>query len=185
MYVLYPGSSSLFSARTGRCELRRSQCYTTSMRPILIAHSASSSPVCLVHFLVYLRYTHTYCFHYLSVIQGEADVSAGLTESDLQGAIDFCLAVFAPTSPELHVEVAERLDNKELMERKAPPMLPKDVVSVLGHDADAVHVVQKINARKLTHVQVDDVKRHFVQETFEGLVPSIQRGRLGLRPVPA
>lgn len=95
--------------------------------------------------------------------------------------MEFCLGVFAPTTPELHDEVTERL-NKNLLDENAPPMLPKDVANVLGPDEDAVYVVQKVNARKLTHVQVDDVSGHFTQETFEGLVPSIQRGKLGLVP---
>jgi flavine halogenase len=117
------------------------------------------------------------------VIQGEADVSVGLTEDELQKAMEFCLAVFAPTNPEVHAAVAERLaDKADLLRNDAPALLPEDVVGIIGtEDEEAVHVVKRINARKITHSQVNDVRRHFVQESFEGLVPSIQRGELGLR----
>ena len=123
------------------------------------------------------------CYNH-TVIQGEADVSTGLTESELQQAMDFCLAVFAPTDPEMHAAVAERLtEKKELLDLNGPALLSQDVDRILGSgDEDAVHVVKRINARKVTHNQVNHVRQDFVQESFVGLIPSIQRGELGLRP---
>lgn len=119
------------------------------------------------------------------VMRGEADVSTGLTEQELQKAIEFCAAVFAPTSPEMHREVAQRLDTS-LTDAKGPVLLPEHVLATLGEsDADAVHVITRINARKPIHTDVNDVREYFLQEEFCGLIPNIERGKLGLRVIAA
>ena len=113
-------------------------------------------------------------------MRGEADVSTSLSEKELQKAIEFCAAVFAPTSPEMHQQVAQRLD-AHLTDAYGPVLLPEDVLDALGErDDDAFHVITRINARKPIHAQVNDVREHFIQEEFCGLIPSIERGELGL-----
>jgi hypothetical protein len=113
------------------------------------------------------------------VLRGEGDVNEyKLDEDELQKAMRFCSAIFAPTSPEMHASVSGRLDSR-LTDINGPVLLPEDIRRIVGADEDAFHVLTEINARKPIHT-VYNVAHHFMNEAFAGLVPNIVRGELGL-----
>ncbi|KAI0028270.1 FAD/NAD-P-binding domain-containing protein [Vararia minispora EC-137] len=116
------------------------------------------------------------------LLRGEADVGSSLTQDELKCAMDFCSALFLPTSPRMHADVARRFP-PELSDKSAPIMLPEDIAcKVSVHDEDALHVLREINARKPIHAMYD-VAQHFAEEAIYGMVPRIGRGSLGLRSV--
>ncbi|CAL1708751.1 unnamed protein product [Somion occarium] len=116
------------------------------------------------------------------MLRGDADVGLEkVTEIAIQKAMLLSSAVFAPTSPTMHAEVAQRLD-PDLTNMEAPVLLPEDIERMVGtEDEDAFHVVSKINARKAVHSELDANSDRFAQEAFEGFSPSLGRGELGLR----
>ncbi|KAI0308431.1 hypothetical protein OF83DRAFT_1089834, partial [Amylostereum chailletii] len=117
------------------------------------------------------------------VLRGEADVSGEkLTEDEVQKAMHFCTAIFAPTTPTMHADVAKRLP-EHLLNMKSPVLLAEDISRVVSvGDENAYHVLSEINARKPIHA-VYDVGNHFVQEAFGGFAPGIKQGELGLYKV--
>ena len=113
------------------------------------------------------------------VIQGSGDVGRELTECEVQDALDFCAGIFAPTTPEMHSSVADRLDPR-VLSPDGPIMLQKDIVAVFGeHDKEIVHVVWEVNARKPIHTEYD-IAAQFCHEAFGGYISSCERGKLGL-----
>ena len=87
--------------------------------------------------------------------------------------------VMAPTTPSMHADIAKRFP-ASLLDVNGPILLPEDIRRMVGEgDEEAFHVIREVNARKPIH-QMYDVGSHFVQETFEGLSPCIDRGELGL-----
>ncbi|TEB26484.1 FAD/NAD(P)-binding domain-containing protein [Coprinellus micaceus] len=113
------------------------------------------------------------------VIQGSSDVGKKVTEDELQKALDFCQDVWAPTDPEMHAAVAARL-GPELLSPSAPIYSKEELDRLVDPlDEDALDVVRRINARKVT----DRLFRGtytLEAEAEGGYVTCLQRGRLGL-----
>ncbi|KAG6820548.1 hypothetical protein H0H93_015433 [Arthromyces matolae] len=84
------------------------------------------------------------------VIQGAADVDPTLTKQELEETLDFCKNVMAPTSPEMHRKVAERMP--DLTTPHGPILRSSTVTAIVGDDEEAKHVVLEVNARKVVHV---------------------------------
>ena len=117
-----------------------------------------------------------------SVFQGAGEVGKELTEDEVQSALEFCANLFAPADPEMHADVAKRLD-RGLMAADGPFMTPEAIVERFGNDDDeAVQVLHQINARRQIHPMFD-VHKHFSREAFEGLITICTRGNLGLERV--
>ena len=80
-------------------------------------------------------------------------MGARLSEVELQKALDFCVDLFNPTSPEQHDRVA-RMDRigKELLDVTGPVMSPDFLASVLELDPDATRYSDRITSipNKLT-----------------------------------
>ncbi|KAG6919692.1 hypothetical protein DXG01_002638 [Tephrocybe rancida] len=116
-------------------------------------------------------------FHLLRpVIQGAADVDPKLTTEELEETLHFCKNILAPTSPQMHKEVAERLPN--LTSPDGPILRTSAVAKITGEDEDARNVLLEVNARKAIHVMYG--QGHFGSETFEGFYVNLERGKLGL-----
>lgn len=81
------------------------------------------------------------------MIWGAADMGKQLTESELQNALDFCVNLFSPTTPDQHKRVAQdRNIGSELLDVRKPVIDPKVFRSALN--------VQKTSlARKLAKVE--------------------------------
>ena len=81
----------------------------------------------------------------MTVIQGASDMGARLSEVELQKALDFCVDLFNPTSPEQHDRVA-RMDRigKELLDVTGPVMSPDFLASVLELDPDPTRYNDRI-----------------------------------------
>ncbi|ETW76184.1 putative halogenase [Heterobasidion irregulare TC 32-1] len=116
------------------------------------------------------------------IFQGAGEVGKELTEDEVQSALEFCANLFAPADPEMHADVAKRLD-RGLTAADGPLMTPKAVVERFGKDdEEAVQVLHQINARRQIHPMFD-VHKHFSREAFEGLITICTRGNLGLERV--
>ncbi|KAG6826874.1 hypothetical protein H0H92_014078 [Tricholoma furcatifolium] len=110
------------------------------------------------------------------VIQGAADVDPKLTSEELEETLQFCKNIMAPTSPEMHRQVAERMP--ELTSPDGPILRASAVSELVGDDSDAKNVILEVNARKAIHTMYGP--GHFGSETFEGLYVNLERGKLGL-----
>lgn len=113
------------------------------------------------------------------VIQGTSDVGKKVTEDELQRALEFCQDVWAPTDPEMHAAVGSRLDPALLS--SAAPIFSKEELEELvdPSDEDAIDVVRRINARKVTDPLFRGAST-LELEAAAGYVACIQRGNLGL-----
>ena len=117
-----------------------------------------------------------------SVLQGAGEVGKELTEDEVQAALEFCANIFAPATPEMYADAAQRLD-RGLMAVDGPLMTPEDVVDRYGKDdEEAVHVLLHLNARREIHPMFD-VHKHFSRESFEGFIATCTTGNLGLERV--
>ncbi|KAG6855641.1 Flavin-dependent halogenase armH1 [Tephrocybe sp. NHM501043] len=110
------------------------------------------------------------------VIQGAADVDPELTRGELEETLHFCKNILAPTSPQMHNEVAERMP--KLTSASGPIIHPSIVADIVGDDEDAKNVILEVNARKAIHVMYGE--GHFGSEIFEGMYVNLERGNLGL-----
>ncbi|KAF5320184.1 hypothetical protein D9611_010302 [Ephemerocybe angulata] len=113
------------------------------------------------------------------VIQGTSDVGKKVTEDELQRALTFCQDVWAPTDPEMHASVASRL-GPELLSPAAPIFSREELSELIDPaDEEAMDVVRRINARKVT----DPIFRgtHTLEvEPERGWIACLERGQLGL-----
>ncbi|KAJ6604263.1 putative halogenase, partial [Mycena vulgaris] len=109
---------------------------------------------------------------------GVADTDPKVTERELQDTMDFCKNVFAPTDPQMHSEVAQRL-SPELTTPDAPIMSVASVMALAGNDEEAKHVLLEVNARKPIH-SMYDCDTNFTTEVMSGFCVRMQRGELGL-----
>ncbi|KAJ7183443.1 putative halogenase, partial [Mycena filopes] len=114
------------------------------------------------------------------IIQGSVDVDPKVTERELQDTMDFCKNVFAPTNPQMHAEVAKRVD-PELTSPDAPLMSVATVMELAGiqNDEDAQHVLLEVNARKPIH-SMYNCDTNFKTEVMSGFCVRMERGELGL-----
>ncbi|KAF8058203.1 putative halogenase [Lyophyllum atratum] len=116
-------------------------------------------------------------FHLLRpVIQGAADVDPKLTEQELEETLHFCKNILAPTSPQMHKDVAERMP--QLTAPDGPILDTHTVEGIAGNDEDAKNVLLEVNARKAIHVMYG--QGHFGSEILEGFYVNLERGKLGL-----
>ncbi|KAG6861126.1 hypothetical protein C0995_003578 [Termitomyces sp. Mi166 len=111
------------------------------------------------------------------VIQGAADIDPRLTPQELEETLNFCKCVMAPTQPQMHREVAERMP--DLTAPDGPILRPCTVSAIVGDDEDAKHVVLEINARKVIHVMYG--LGHFRNEILHGYYINLIHGELGMR----
>ncbi|KAJ7101319.1 putative halogenase [Mycena belliarum] len=117
------------------------------------------------------------------VIQGAADTDPKVTERMVQSTMEFCEHALGFTDPEMHAQVAERLD-PALMARDGPILGPKDVAAITAGDKEAELVLRRINARKAVEGG-PAWEPNFRGETFNGFAIVLERGSLGLRRVEA
>ncbi|GLB41449.1 putative FAD-dependent small molecule halogenase [Lyophyllum shimeji] len=110
------------------------------------------------------------------VIQGNADVDPELTKEELEETIYFCKNILAPTTPEMHKDVAKRMP--ELASPDGPILRIGTVAGIAGDDEDAKNVLLEVNARKAIHIMYG--KGHFGSEVLEGFYVNLERGKLGL-----
>jgi len=110
------------------------------------------------------------------VIQGDADVKAGLSEDSLRQTIDFCTQAFEPASLEdWHKEddnsVSKEDDNsvskEDEMSEQAKAMAAKRM-------ADVVAAKKTLRAEDMFHIG------KFVSDRFNGLCIRLEKGALGL-----
>ncbi|KAJ7152893.1 putative halogenase, partial [Mycena filopes] len=108
------------------------------------------------------------------------NVDPKVTERELQDTMDFCKNVFAPTNPQMHAEVAKRVD-PELTSPDAPLMSVATVMELAGiqNDEDAQHVLLEVNARKPIH-SMYNCDTNFKTEVMSGFCVRMERGELGL-----
>ncbi|KAJ7764116.1 putative halogenase [Mycena maculata] len=116
------------------------------------------------------------------VIQGAADADEGVTEQTLQRTMDFCENALGPTTPEMHVAVAARVD-PALLARDGPLMDTQAVAQLTGKDEEAKQVLLRVNARKAVD-GIYDWEQNFTGENLSGFSVVLERGALGLRRIP-
>lgn len=97
----------------------------------------------------------------------------------VQDTMEFCEHAQGFTDPEMHQEVARRVD-PALMELDGPILGPKDVANIAGDDREAELVLRRVNARKAVE-GLQAWQPNFRGETFNGLSIVLERGNLGLR----
>ncbi|KAK7048459.1 Radh flavin-dependent halogenase [Favolaschia claudopus] len=111
------------------------------------------------------------------VIQGASDTDPRVSEEMLQSTMDFCESALGMTDPELHEEVAKRVD-PALMDDFAPIMGVKEVQALAGDDHEVEAVLRRINSRKA--VEAIHWQPNFRGETFDGFSIRLEKGNLGL-----
>ncbi|KAJ7149191.1 putative halogenase [Mycena crocata] len=115
------------------------------------------------------------------IIQGAADTDPEVTEAMLQSAMDFCECALGLTDPEMHQEVAKRVD-PALMEDDGPLLAPQEVKVIAGGDEEVEAVLRRIQSRKA--VEAIHWQPNFRGETFNGFSIVLERGNLGLQRSP-
>ncbi|KAI8992929.1 FAD/NAD-P-binding domain-containing protein [Trametes punicea] len=96
------------------------------------------------------------------VIQGGADMGARLSEDEVQRALDFCVHLFDPTTPEQHESVRRKLE----LERASGLVFPasscssSDLSSAAPDLADPVGRLFDVRAPVVDPVQLDRLLRH-------------------------
>ncbi|KAJ7458722.1 putative halogenase [Mycena galericulata] len=116
------------------------------------------------------------------VIQGAADTDPTVTEEMLQRTMDFCEHALGLTDPEMHAEVAKRVD-PALVADDGPIMSPKDVAAIAGEDEEVEAVLRRIQSRKA--IEAVHWQPNFRGESFNGLSIVLERGNLGLQRTAA
>ncbi|KAJ7229535.1 putative halogenase [Mycena haematopus] len=111
------------------------------------------------------------------VIQGTSDTDPTITEEMLQSTMDFCEHALGLTDPEMHEDVAKRVD-PALLADDGPLMGVKDVVAMAGDDEDMEMVLRRVNSRKA--LEPLNWQPNFRGETFNGLYIRLEQGNLGL-----
>jgi len=115
------------------------------------------------------------------VIQGAADIDPTVTEDMLQSTMDFCEHALGLTDPEMHDEVAKRVD-PALMADDGPIMGPGAIAALTKDDEEAEAVLRRIQSRKA--IEAVHWQPNFRGETFNGLSIVFERGTLGLQKTP-
>lgn len=114
-----------------------------------------------------------------AVIQGAEDSeSKHLTNSELDGMIDFCIHLFDSTVEEQHKAVAKKYQ-PDLLKLSGPIMGRKEVDSAVDpDDEDAKRVLSRMNALKI--LRNDTSCDSFGTEELNGYIVNLERGDLGL-----
>ncbi|KAF5382950.1 hypothetical protein D9757_006309 [Collybiopsis confluens] len=113
------------------------------------------------------------------VIQGAAEIDHGLTQDELNDALEFCEHGVGPASPELFQKVSERID-PELLSPQARLLSKKEVDAIVGEDDEAKQVLRKHNSNKALGM-IFDYQRTFRGEILNGMYVHLEKGELGLR----
>ncbi|KAF7353475.1 Radh flavin-dependent halogenase [Mycena sanguinolenta] len=111
------------------------------------------------------------------VIQGKSDTDPTITEDMLQSTMDFCEHALGLTDPEMHEDVAKKVD-PSLLADDAPLMSVKDAKALAGDDEDVEMVLRRVNSRKA--LEPLNWQPNFRGETFHNLYIRLERGSLGL-----
>ncbi|KAJ7668518.1 FAD binding domain-containing protein [Mycena polygramma] len=139
------------------------------------------------------------------VIQGASDMGKLLSETELENALQFCVKIFDPTTPEQHDRVAAKSEisqalldvtaplvdpavlEKALHVEHMPPQKsvpPSRPIRLNARDRSASEVAEtrmvlnKINARRVVHAEY--AINNFESEPIAGYVVRLEKGRLGL-----
>ncbi|KAF7292047.1 hypothetical protein MIND_01230800 [Mycena indigotica] len=116
------------------------------------------------------------------VIQGMADTNKGVTEDLLQSTMDFCEYAMGMTDPEMHAEVAKRVD-PQLLAHEGPLKSVEEIKAIAGDDMEVEIVLRRVQARKA--LEALQWQPNFRGEMFEGLGIRLERGKLGLKRAEA
>ncbi|KAF7324077.1 hypothetical protein MKEN_00630100 [Mycena kentingensis (nom. inval.)] len=116
------------------------------------------------------------------VIQGAADTDGKVTEDMLQATMDFCEHAMGITDPEMHADVAQRVD-PALLEHEGPLMSVQALKEIAGDDEEAEVVLRRVQARKA--LEALHWQPNFRGESFDGLSIRMERGKLGLNNLKA
>lgn len=104
----------------------------------------------------------------LTVIQGDADVKAGLSEDSLRKTIDFCTQAFEPASLEdWHKDGDNSVAKEGEISEEAKAMAAKRM-------ADVIAAKKTLRAEDMFHIG------KFVSDRFNGLCIRLEKGALGL-----
>ncbi|KAF8191953.1 putative halogenase [Mycena galopus ATCC 62051] len=114
------------------------------------------------------------------VIQGASDTDPTVTEEMIQSTMDFCEQALGLTDPEMHADVAQRVDPL-LMSADGPILSVNDVKAIAGDDEEVNLVLRKIQSRKA--LEPLHWQPNFRGENFNGLSIHFERGKLGLDKV--
>ncbi|KAG6867584.1 hypothetical protein C0993_000873 [Termitomyces sp. T159_Od127] len=111
------------------------------------------------------------------ILQGAADIDPRLTHRELEGAVNFCKNIPAPTQSPMSKEVAERIPDIKKPDGPIPCHPP--VSAIVGDDENAKRVLLDITATRMLHVMQG--LAHFRSEIFHGYYVNFVRGELGMR----
>ncbi|KAF7326484.1 hypothetical protein MSAN_02509700 [Mycena sanguinolenta] len=112
------------------------------------------------------------------IIQGTADTTQRITHESLVGAMDLVAHALGPTTPEVHADVAARVD-PSLMARTGPILNTKVVEELAAGDENVKQVLWRVNARK-TLDNMYGWENTFLGENIDGFTIILKRGALGL-----
>lgn len=122
------------------------------------------------------------------VIQGAADMGTRLGPDELEGALDFCGKLFAPTNPEMHVKLGKEM-SQEWLDVQSPVTTPEEIQHAItsrageGDGDEVMMVLEKVNARRVVHKEhggTSNFEDEPMEVNGEGWVVRLERGQFGL-----
>ncbi|KAH8585315.1 hypothetical protein B0O99DRAFT_696640 [Bisporella sp. PMI_857] len=112
------------------------------------------------------------------IIQGtaDADVSGGLTQTDVNKTVDFCLNAFQDTTPEERERVLAKV--KELNGTNDIPVEATEDIEKFTEDE--LRILKHIRAKQMLRMEDTFSLNNFTKDAIDGYVPNIRTGSLGL-----
>ncbi len=144
------------------------------------------------------------------VIQGNADLGPRLSDSEVQNALDFCVAVFNPPNQGVANELRKHLEGldddhfsvhgveKSALMNVTAPLLPTEKVQNIARDpsfrvlpafenrsageaeTEVQLILERINARRLIHPEYSGLHSLEEESLGAGYGMRLECGRLGL-----
>lgn len=120
----------------------------------------------------------------LLVIQGTADTSAKLTQSEVSNTVNFCMSAFAPAAPEDREAVRKKLESFNLHDAASTNSKSKELEASLSREE--MRILTTMRARQMVRSEDWVNINNFGVDTIDGMAVHMKRGSLGLhRPTKA
>jgi hypothetical protein len=121
----------------------------------------------------------------ITVIQGTADISDKLAQSELSKTLDFCAFAFEPNSPEERIKLLEKSSTNgtgSLATAAEGTYNEKEGLFHANLTIEEERIAKRIRARKMMRMEDSLGIENFRTDVIDGLAPLLKRGSLGLVP---
>ena len=118
----------------------------------------------------------------LAVIQGTADTSGKLTQTEIAKTVDFCVQAFEPTARAEREAVLQKVEALSVNDSGSTDAKTKEGAEVLtaALSADELRILATIRAREMMRIEDSMNIDSFSADAIDGMAPNLKRGSLGL-----